>query len=297
VEAIAGVGYIARRRRQWAEAVDAEQKVSTLDPRNGSALTDLGVTYLATRQFAKAEEVLHRALIADPTSDGATAYLLGSVVFGRGDTAAGRAILAALPPGISAKVRENATAMLARFARQYELSNQSVDRMPEEVLSDRPGALINRALNDLAAGLGDRARRRADSSIQVAASLLARPAQADVFGNRATLLTLQGVAEAIQGRSADAVRDGERAVQLSAPSRDAMDGPRSVDGLIMIHAILGHRDEAIRLITQQAHEAFQVVAGLPTTRATIQLDPLFDGIRSDPRIQALLKDDAAWVVK
>jgi hypothetical protein len=65
----------------------------------------------------------------------------------------------------------------------------------------------------------------------------------------------------------------------------------------MIQVLLGHRDEAIRLITEQAHAPISAATLLPITQFSIRLEPLFDGIRDDPRIQALLKNDAAWIVR
>ncbi|HET7110319.1 MAG TPA: hypothetical protein VFI41_05570, partial [Gemmatimonadales bacterium] len=87
------------------------------------------------------------------------------------------------------------------------------------------------------------------------------------------------------------------AVAMNPQARDASEGPRSVDALITIHLLLGHRDEAVRLITQQAHAPISSNSALPITQFSIRLEPTFDGIRDDPRIQALLKDDAAWGVR
>jgi hypothetical protein len=65
----------------------------------------------------------------------------------------------------------------------------------------------------------------------------------------------------------------------------------------MIHLILGHRDDALRMLREQAARPSSVLSLIPTTTGALRLDPLFDPVRNDPRFQALLKDDAAWVVK
>jgi serine/threonine-protein kinase len=164
-------------------------------------------------------------------------------------------------------------------------------------LIDRPMQLTLQALNDVAAGAAGRGRVRADSAALLARAFLERSSGAGGFGRAADFHTLLGVAYAIQGRAAEAVQEGERAVALNPAARDATEGPRSVDGLAIIHVLLGHRDEAIRLITQQAHAPVSTTTLVFITPASIRLDPVFDAIRDDPRIQALLKNSAAWVVQ
>jgi serine/threonine-protein kinase len=142
-----------------------------------------------------------------------------------------------------------------------------------------------------------RARARADTAAALMEAFLRRTKGAGVFGMVADFHSMLGLAHAIRGRDADAVGEGELAVTMNPATRDASEGPRSVDALIAIHLILGHRDEAIRLITRQAHASISSNTSLYVTQASIRLDPIFDGIRDDPRIQALLKDDAAWEVR
>ncbi len=70
-----------------------------------------------------------------------------------------------------------------------------------------------------------------------------------------------------------------------------------IAGLIGMHLMLGHREEAVRLILPQVREPNSSREIISVTRGAIRLDSLYSGIRNDRRIQALLKDDAAWVVK
>ena len=297
VEAIAGVGYIARRRGRWDEALAAEQKVIVLDPRNLGAMADLGFTYICLRQYDRAEEIVRRILIADPTNEGALSWLMLSVVSGRGDTAAGRTIFNTLPSGSSPRLRNGFEVLLGRLAHHFDESSAATDRDPPQGPADAPANLSQRALNDVAAGNPTRARARADSSARLVRTYLAKNTGGDIFGNRAIFHTVLGIAEAIMGDASAAIRDGERAVELNPSSRDATAGANSTSGLIVIHLLLGRRDDAIRLIATAAHEPVASQGVVPITQATIRLDPLFDGIRDDPRMRALLQDDAAWIVR
>jgi eukaryotic-like serine/threonine-protein kinase len=296
-DAVAGVGYIARRRARWDEALAAERKLIELDPRNAGALADMGYTYLLTRRYAEAEQLLRRALIIDPGNQGAIGWLFQTLAFGRGDTAAARTLVASVPKDAAPEMRAFIDANLAHLARDFDSSTTAWTHTRLVRLVDRPQGLIFEALNDLASGSAGRARQRADSAAALATAFLARSTGAGVFGNAADFHTLLGMARAIQGRSSEAVEEGQRAIALNPSARDASEGPRSADALVVIHLLLGHGDEAIRLITQQAHAPISATTMLFITQASIRLDPLFDAIRDDPRIQALLKNDAAWVVQ
>jgi serine/threonine-protein kinase len=296
-DAVAGVGYIARRRGRYDEALAAERKLIELDPRSAGALSDMGFTYLTLRRYPEAEQALRRALILDPSGGGFVGWLFDAIVFGRGDTAAGRALVASLSGAVRPEARAMLVASLARVSRQFDSSTAAWNNGPDERPADYPERLLEQALNDLASGAPARARARADSAAALIDAFLRRTKGAGVFGMVADFHSMLGLAHAIRGRDADAVRESELAVAMNPSARDAGDGPRSVDALIGIHLVLGHRDEAVRLITQQAHAPLSSNTSLYVTQASIRLDPLYDGIRDDPRIQALLKNDAAWVVQ
>jgi serine/threonine-protein kinase len=296
-DAIAGVGYIARRRGRYDEALAAERKLIELDPRSAGALSDMGYTYLMLRRYPEAEQVLRRALILDPSGGGFVPWLYQAIVFGRGDTAAGRAMVASLSSTARPEARALLSASIARLARQFDSSTAALNNTADERPADRPERMLNQALNDLASGAAARARARADTAAALMEAFLRRTKGAGVFGMVADFHSMLGMASAIRGRDTEAVREGELAVAMNPQARDASEGPRSVDALIAIHLLLGHRDEAVRLITQQAHAPISSNSALPITQASIRLDPIFDGIRDDPRIQALLKDDAAWEVR
>ena len=296
-DAVAGVGYIARRRGRWDEALTAERKLIDLDPRNAGALSDMGYTYLMLRRFAEADQVLRRSLIIDPSGGGAVGWLLQTIVFGKGDTAAGRAFVGSLTDAVQPEERATLAGLVARVSRHFDSSSAALSHGSELRPADRPERLIRQALNDVAAGVPARARARADSAASLARAFLARTTGAGVFGIVADFQSILGVANAILGRDAEAVQAGERAIALNPETRDASEGPRSYDALIVIHLLLGHRDEAVRLITARAHTPISSATLLPITQASIRFDPLFDGVRDDPRIQALLRNDAAWVVR
>ena len=294
-ETVGGVGYIARRKGRWQEALASGQRVVELDPRNAANIADLGQTYLSMRRYDEAEVQLRRSLILDPNSDYAASLLAILLMVGRGDTAAARSVLNNLPPGPH-PLAAIATAGLESLRRQFEASaatmRAKVDQLPQ--LSPAH-VLVWEALEYHAAGNPARARAAADSAVRLLHSELVQGGGLNGFDRGADTYRSLGMAEAILGRTEEALRDARHAVELNPVSRDVMEGVQNVDGLIVTELILGLRDDAIRLMIQRAHLPFTQNVVL-FTRAGIRLDPKFDGIRDDPRIQTLLASDTAWVV-
>ena len=297
VDAISGIGFILRRQGHFTQALEVGRRVTVLDPRRTGRLLDLGDTYRMLRRTSEAAAMFQRARILDPTSDGAFISAVVTELWGEGDTAGARAAIASAPAGIDPAYRFTGLALLNRFVRQYQASDSAINQLPLRRKDDELARLTWFVLNNHAAGRRGRALEFADSLRATATRQLRENTSADVFGNLADMHTALGIAEALLGHSELAVAEGERAVVLNPFSRDAVEGSRSVDGLIIIHILLGHRDEALRLLREQAARSPGSLSFVPTTQATLRLDPLFDSLRDDPRFQALLKDDAAWVVK
>ncbi|MDQ3198584.1 MAG: hypothetical protein M3Q46_05240, partial [Verrucomicrobiota bacterium] len=98
-----------------------------------------------------------------------------------------------------------------------------------------------------------------------------------------------GLLYAYQGRRADALREGARAVELQPVSEDAFDGPENVCNLALIHARLGDDAEAIQMIESLLSQPggvffYEASMSLAELRLRWQWDPL----RKDPRFEKLL---------
>ena len=76
--------------------------------------------------------------------------------------------------------------------------------------------------------------------------------------------------------------EAKRAVDLLPESRDAFDGPILVSSRARIHMMCGDLDTAFALL----EHSLQTPSGV--TVHELRLDPVWDELRSDPRLKSLL---------
>ena len=94
---------------------------------------------------------------------------------------------------------------------------------------------------------------------------------------------LLGIAYAGLGRAEEATREGQQAVDLLPPSRDALVGPYGIVYLAWIYVMVGEHDAAI--------EQLEYLLSVPSIMSAkvLQLDPIWNPLRDHPRFQALLE--------
>ena len=93
-----------------------------------------------------------------------------------------------------------------------------------------------------------------------------------------------GLALAELGLRDEAVAAGRRGVEMLTVADDALWGPGTSYVLAQIHARVGEAEPAIDLL-----EYVMSVRGAAGHIGMLELDPLLDPIRSDPRFQVLIE--------
>ena len=108
-------------------------------------------------------------------------------------------------------------------------------------------------------------------------------AEAD-FRNRpedSSLLSRLARIDAYLGRKEEALREGEKAVELKPISRDAVAGPERVTALAEVCMVSGDRDRAIQLLSESAKIPYGPSYGN-------LLGPRWDDLRGDPRFEKIV---------
>ena len=89
---------------------------------------------------------------------------------------------------------------------------------------------------------------------------------------------------AYMGEKEDALRESQRAVELSPESSDAIDGPRYLGNLAVVYALTGEADKALPLIER----LLSVPAADGITRAELRLGWQWDRLRGNPRFEKIV---------
>jgi lipopolysaccharide biosynthesis regulator YciM len=164
--------------------------------------------------------------------------------------------------------------------RNYHAAQEALDT-PGLAEFDDNGFFIPREWNQgiIARGLGDNARANT-------AFLAARERAAAAVQQRqdeARSLIVLGQVDAALGRTADAIREGEHAVELLPTSKDALNGGLILDRLARIYAQAGDVNRAVNFLEKM------VTLPAGPTYGMLKLEQDWDALRGDPRFEALVQ--------
>src|SRR5204862_6472197 len=91
-----------------------------------------------------------------------------------------------------------------------------------------------------------------------------------------------GLIHAALGHKDEAIRAGRRACELLPLTKDALDGASYVKNLAMIYAWVGEKDLALEQLAKSA----QIPGGL--TYGELKLYPQWDSLRNNPRFEKIV---------
>ena len=285
----ATVAYIRRRQGRWREALRMLNQTMDRDPRTASIAQEYYRTLCSVRDWEKAIPAAERALALAPDSPIIIMDARYVSFWAKGDLQPLRTALADLPPNVdpdgSVTVARCDTALLARdFAAAEAAVTASGDRViisPLDVPSPK-----EYLAGCIALAKGDTTRARILFEI-VRPHFESQAAATPLDSFRHAQL---GLLYAYLGRKEDAIREGQRAVELTPEAKDALAGVIFSTVLARIYAQVGESDRAIPLIerllatSSAVSHNYEGSLTLQDLRHRWQWDPL----RKDPRFQKIL---------
>ncbi|MFN2508353.1 MAG: protein kinase [Chthoniobacterales bacterium] len=274
---------IYREQGKLRERIAALKHAETLDPRDTNNRADLGLTLYAVRDWPEAIrlQTQTRAMLPDPKPFPwgiATAQFRMTGVLDPLKKAIAEAALGTRPQDeIAVKMARFEVAM---FERDYPAADRYLKEIPSEAAA-ADWTLLQEALLMVARG--------ADSAEAERALLLARQETEKRLGTEnGRFYGLLGLIEAFLGRKEDAIRAGQRGIELEPSPLGKNDASAM---LALIYARTGEADEAIKLIekllTLPANLGSFTVSSM--AHANLKWRWVWDPLRNDPRFQKILE--------
>jgi TolB-like protein/tRNA A-37 threonylcarbamoyl transferase component Bud32/Tfp pilus assembly protein PilF len=275
-------GYIDRRQGHWEKSLEKMKQALEFDPRNFSILQQSSLTYQAMHRYKEALATLDSVLAIAP-KDIASQVRRGWVeVEWRADSKPMHTTIETIlakDPSAGPIVFNSWLALILR-ERDSAAAGRALTAMP-------PGGCYDENIpfpNSWCEGLV--ARLRGDEAAAHNAFMRARnEVEQTVRSQRdyAQGLCALGVVDAALGNNEDAIREGERAVELIPVSKSAIEGSVLVQYLAVIYAWTGDKDRAVERLAEAAK-----LPGSHVTYGYLRLHPLWDPLRGDPRFEAIV---------
>lgn len=272
---------ILKRLNRWEEALACSRRACELDPESAPRYYDLAVTCDILRRYPDAIAAIERAAYLAP--DNPTHTLLhGWLLFrANGDTSGLESIAMTLPFQQQMDPQYFDTVFLwLLWSRHHNEALRLAERLPDDYSVRRYDAFL---IKPYFVGLARRAADdKAGSTEAFEATRAILEQRVGAFPQDARIHAQLGIVYGYLGRTAEAVREGQRAVELLPLPQEPVGGSYIAAQLAEVYATVGEKEKALSLI-----EDLLARPGYLTVH-DLKVDPRWNPLRNDPRFQRLV---------
>jgi serine/threonine-protein kinase len=274
------IGALYWTQGRWNDALAYQHEAVVLDPRNLLIVLGMGQIHSELRHFNVANYYYDRALALNPYSFDAQLGKAVAYLSQTGDLAGAQRQL----PDFALNVDLNPYSSGLPIVSLGDVATLLDHKRRAQLLSltssalqgDSASLVLAKALVHRANGQSSEARTQFDAARSILETNVRNDPDDDYYA------TLLGLALAGLGRSADAIREGERAVALVPVSKDAEWSGYLRANLARIYVLLDEREKAIDQL-----ESVLSRPG-PLSVAWLRADPLWDPLRGNTRFLRLV---------
>ena len=279
-------GYIKRREGRWEESLRDLERAIALDPRNIQTLQQTARSYTLLHRYAESKSLLARVLSFEP-NDPVTKVLHAFVELdSNGNARPVHEVIDSIRRTNTEAIRNvvNNWLLCALAQRDIAAAKHALAACGKNpiLLGTNENVIFPRSFAE-----GVIARLNHDDDKVRSAFAAAQAEQEKIVqaqANYGPALCVLGLIDAALGRKEQALREGQRAVELVPVEKDALLGPTMIKYLAMIAAWVGDTDLACNQLAMLIRDPSTVSYG------QLKLMPFWDPLRGNPRFEKLLEE-------
>jgi len=275
------LGYYQIRLGKWEQGLQNMERTFKLNPRSSDIAHTLGRYYAWLGRYGESEQWFDRALSIYPDLYYSKLGLARLPLLSEGDTKQERILLEKLRPHV---LTDYNLFYLNLYERNYQGALDLIASSPYEVFQEAHFYIPkDLAYATVYSAMGDNTMMKTHADavrIQLESAIEERPEDTRLYA-------ALGLAYAFLGQKENAIREGNRAVNLYPVSKDAFEGTQYILKLAMIYTVVGEYEEAI----SQLVYLLSIPSGNVISVPILRLDPIWDPLRNHPRFQQLLEEN------
>jgi eukaryotic-like serine/threonine-protein kinase len=269
---------VERRLGQFAASIRNGEKAVELDPQNGSLATSLVQTYSGLRRFRDSERVANAAIARLRGAKPRVLIVKNEAALGVANVEEARAALESIHDKDDMDY-QTARLWLYFIERDYGGAKAFAAKATDEVKRMPDFWLTLAAVAHTAGQVNDERQANMEAKRLALLALGPRPDDPNLLGQLA-------IAEAGLGQNEEALHHARRAAELLPPSVDAVAGSGCENRLAQVLVLTRDRDGAFDKLGKLVKLPFGLNHG------DLKLNPMWDGLRNDPRFDRILAESA-----
>jgi TolB-like protein/class 3 adenylate cyclase/Tfp pilus assembly protein PilF len=272
------VGHLERRLGQFEVAQKHYQAAAQLDPRNIGILLTLADSLQTVRRYDEAQAVVDRVLEMAPANEAALSAKATSLQ-NQGRLKEAAEVLAKAPAGSKDEAITVLRALQLYYERRFDAAIAQLQQHTPEAVANDPRTMVLLGYCQKLAGKDNDARA---TFTRAAAAMKPTPDSVVVVDARNMPSYLSWIYASL-GEKEKALAQARQAI--SDYDNDALAKPFAETSLAIVQAQTGDIDSAI--------EALPHLLEMPNgeTVGDLQINPLWDPLRKDPRFQKLIEEE------